>query len=369
MNDQLINKRKSLFESLLHISSNKDLINIQLEIVDEIKSCELKLKNGKNYNLKDHIHLLKHYGDILAWVLLDPHTIRQFAKNQQNKGYLIDQKDGFDNTLENAQKALQYDLPIIICDITHSLRMGDILVCLDPELPIVLECKLGEIKEEFKYQGRRGRQIGRAEHILKYLDKGFGKLFGEEKPKYCIDTKIESKYHWEIINQVLNEEAKTGFGFCEVSKYEIIGAIRKDGAFPSETELINKYSHLKSPYFGIHWIPISECWSTIAPPAVWDIEDRFKFDLTEGELVLFHLFDPHALLGYKNEHGGIVKILPNSEFGYEISIGEDEDFIKTSSRFTQNILYGFQKAESVADQMLASARKSYEKSIDLYEEL
>ncbi len=366
MENHLKKLRRIFFKKLMQVHAPASLIDFQIELAEELKRCERQQKSDKNYSIKNHVHLLRCYGDSLAWQLLHPHTIRQLSKSQKNKSFLIDQAKGFEKTIEIAQGISKYNLPVIIADLTHCIRIGDLIICTDPEVPFIIECKSEKRKDKFELQGRRGRQLSRMKGTSEYLDKGQAKVFGEEQVRLCVEIDSPPIFNWEIINAVLIEAEKKGHGFCKVSEYEIIGAVREENDFNFHESLKPEDFKFKNPLVGTHYLAIEEAWPTISPPANWDIEDRFKFPLMEGDLFIIHIFDPHVFIGFENDTARITSLHSKicddkicsgiADFGYEIEIQGGK--IILSPNFTERVLYGFETVESIGKQMLEFAEKS-----------
>lgn len=362
MENNLRKNRESIFQRLFEIDSPASLFDYQLELALEIMHCESLQKKKKNDLLKKHIHLIRCYGDSLTWQLLYSHTIRQLSKNQKNKSFLIDQGKGFQKTLDDARELVKYDLPVVIADLTNCIRIGDIIVCTNPETPDILECKSEESHFKFGLQGRKGRQLSRMKSIAEYLNKGVAKIFGEDKARLCIETKIEPQYNWSIVNEVLKDLERNGFSYRLISPYEIIGAFHYGTDYPDDElkEKLKDKFKLKHAFVGVHYVPIEEAWPTIPPPTVWRVDTKYKFDLMEGEIIVFHIFDPQALLGFGNSLGKITAVSPNKDYELEVTVKDKK--LQFSSKFTDDVIYGFQTVDFVGTQIIASALKTIDKT-------
>lgn len=375
MERELKDIRKFFFEKLMQVNSIESMFNFQIELAEELKRCERIQRLNKIEIVKDHIHLLRYFGDSLSWFFLHPHTIRQLSKNQKIRTFLIDQDKAFEKTIEIAEKICKFNLPIIISDLTHCIRIGDIIICSDPELPSIIECKLGKKKPRFKLQGRRGRQFSRMKGTTEYLEKGEAKVFGEELTRLCIEVDSPNSFNWDVINTVLNEADKDGYGVYKVSDYEIIGAVRGENEYHLFENIKPEDFKFKNPLIGTHYRVIEEAWPTISPPANWKIEDRYKFPLMEGDIFLIHIFDPHIFIGYKNDRVKIValdnKINPEMVCsglgGCGVVLEIEEKKVVLSHNFIARILYGFEKVESVSRIMLEFAEKIYNKNNDIFQ--
>jgi hypothetical protein len=113
----LKHKRNVLLELLDSASLPVDFANFQTALAGEIIATErLRSENRQNRDLpvklKKHLHLCHHLGDGLAWRLLDPHTIRQLAKNDGDPPYLSQQVAATTEGLEAInQLAKELNLP------------------------------------------------------------------------------------------------------------------------------------------------------------------------------------------------------------------------------------------------------------------
>ena len=367
MEKELKHIRKTLFDKLLCLDAPKSIFEFQIELAEELKRCERLQKSKKNESIKSHMHLLRCYGDSLAWQLLHPHAIRQLCKSQKNKSFLIDQEKGFNKTVEIAKGISEYDFPLIIADLTHCIRIGDIIICSDPEIPGIYECKSRRTNEKFELQGRRGRQLSRMKGTYKYLEKGHAKVFGEELTRVCIEIDSPTCYNWDIINDVLIKADNKGHAVWKVSDYEIIGATYNDNDNLFESLNVEEFK-FKNVFFDTHYRAIREASPTVPPPINWKIEDKFKLQLMEGELFLIHIFDPNVFIGLSDDNARIIsfssKIPTNcissgiADFAFEVDIKGHK--IILSSNFAKQVLYGFETVESVAEQMLEFAAKSDE---------
>ncbi len=371
MNIDLRENRKKLYNKLLSINSIDSLMEFQIELSKEIQNTERTLKSEKKEELKRHIHLLKCYGDSCAWMFLHPHSIRQLYKNEKNKGYLIDQGKAFENTINLARDVIaKLNLPVLIADLTHCINIGDLIICSDPEVPEIIECKSGMKNNKYTMQGRRGRQLSRMKGTKEYLKKGQAKVYGEIKERLCLELELTANHNWNIVNSVLRETEKVGQSFYKLSEYEIIGAILDEIEMKIEEHLQPCEFSFKNPIVASHYRAVKEAWPTFAPPVMWNIDKHFKFKLMEGEIMLFHVFDPIALLGFTNGSATITKIdVPiagTTDQGYEIEINHDQKWI-LSSVFTDKILYGYETVDSVGNSMLESSQKATEKVWELSE--
>jgi hypothetical protein len=351
--DELKKFRAELMRKVLNWSTAAELLDLQLVAAAEIKSAEACV--GDKDDLRWHVHLLRCCADALAWQTLHPHTIRQLAKNQAAHPSITEQGAAFDFTISKAADAANAGVPVLIADLTNCLRIGDLVLPVDPELPRLEECKLSERPDQFAFQGRRGRQLSRMNGTLEYLATGRAKLHGEQATRMAVEVNVRSEYNWAVVNDVCSAALLSNIGSAMLSDSELIYATTETEAsvFPDEIR-----DHRFLPPHAVvacHLVPIEEAWCEVPPPLNWDLLPELRIALQEGDLILYHIFDPWSLIGYSNDVGTIVDIQSVSDreggHGYRLKIGDSE--IVAGPTFTSSLLYGYETAKSIADRMLA----------------
>ena len=134
------------------------MFDFQLRLAQAIRSAEPVAFRDRASRERDHLRRLRLLGDGLAWRLLHPYTIRRLTKNQGG-AQAVSTQAGFDATLQLAEQEAAKGRPVLVCDLTNCLRVGDVLLCSDPEQPVILE---SGGHSRFKNKGRKGRQARRA---------------------------------------------------------------------------------------------------------------------------------------------------------------------------------------------------------------
>jgi len=354
--------RHTFFDQFEKIDSPQSLYKFQKAIAEEIIKAEKVLKKEKSQEYKWHINLLRSYCDALAWTLLHPHTIRQLAKNPSHPPSLVNQADGFKHTLESAQEYADEGIPVLISDLTNCLKISDLVLCYGPEKPALVECKCSSIPPELLYRGRSGRQLSRAIKILQYLREGKSRLFGESKPRFVIETSAEIEYTWDKVNLAVNNALNTGLGFSIYNDYDIMFACVNDNKkpkIPKEIKIIA--TKFEMPDIGCHLRLLEEADLLIPPPLIWPIDRICKFTLMEAEILLFHLVDIQQFTKIVTEHGRILKILGTKTNLYEhcflVEVGNKNHKFKFSSRFIDDVVYGFQTIESTGNSIIEFAKQ------------
>lgn len=103
----------------------------------------------------------------------------------------------------------------------------------------------------------------------------------------------------------------------------------------------------------------------IPPPPAWPIDLKCQIALMEGDVILFHMIDSDRFLQIEKPYGKIKAILSgkNSTKEYCFVVKVKDHYKRLSSRFLDEVVYGYAAIESIAEIMIEFALKSSEVSI------
>jgi len=350
----LRHQRESIFQKCINVTSLQDLLSVQEKIAEDIRTTEREISaNGRTDSLTFHVSRLRLYADGIVWFVLHPHTIRQMAKNPRPVPSIKDQGAIFDHTIESAKRNLRkYKAPVLICDITNILRFGDLLVCIDPELP----------KPEYIMQGRRGRQISRFTSMMRYLHEGFSKVFGEKLRYYAVDSTYKTDRNWDILAEVCQKACKTGIAQKDISEYEVLWAYTPEHRDSLGSKLVQLQSIVSGPeehkdqivYFGTSSDLMNMTDGLYPPPSAWPIPAEMRFAVLEGDIEIAHVLDGRAF-ERKSLQGEGIKMIHKDDFPIHVTI--DGIVYPLSRRFIYDVLYGFETVDSCVKGLIAFARK------------
>jgi hypothetical protein len=154
-----------------HLYANLDdyqaLYQLQIDIIDQVIDCEIekKIAKEKGYDSEEFRFarfIFRSFGDAIAFAYVESHNLKQLSFNLE-KGNLkqdagsIGDKEGLKQELYELKSLIDKGIPCVLCDITNSIRHGDILVlCLDD--PIVIECKTSPTKSNRVTRQKRTRR-------------------------------------------------------------------------------------------------------------------------------------------------------------------------------------------------------------------
>lgn len=273
-------ERKSLFARCIQVGSSEDLLAIQEQIANSICRCEHALKGTeKKDNLKLHIKRLRLYADGLVWLVLHPHTIRQLAKNPGPPQSIEAQGEAFDQVLESARDHLTRDkVPVLIADITNVIKIGDLVLCTNPEAPQIVECKTRLPHPLLFMRGRFGRQVSRTMSTLKYLSTGSAKVFGNKLHQLVLESPHAPKRNWEALTSVCTTAVSDGHAFLQLSSREFLWAYAPENQDSILAEVAKYGENLSCGFFGTSLGLMNMTDGLFPPPIVWSYLVNYGFN-------------------------------------------------------------------------------------------
>ena len=358
---ELKSARRLLLDQLQSVDSASALLSLQLELADAIMRAEAEIAKGASNSLElhDHIQRLRKLADGGVWMILHPHAIRQLAKNEPQAPSLIGQGDGFANVLDYARQLFdKTKLPILICDITNVLSIGDLLLVNDLEEPMIVECKSRVPDTQHLMQGRTGRQLSRALRTVRYMAGETINVYGENYTRGVIETDHEATRHWAEVEEACATAVIEGMAFRLLSAGNWLWAAKpefQDTMLDAALETIKEEEGLLQ--FGLLAAARKDLYP---PPCVWPIETELRHQLSEGDLLIFRIFDLNSLAS-QNEEGIRIEVR-NAENPIVVTIGGEE--LAMSPRFVNDAVYGFETVESVRKSVQLFARQAADFSLD-----
>lgn len=353
---ELLAERRRLLEQWDAVDSASKVLEIQERIAGQIRDTERAIKDGSPDRdaLVSHIGQLRLYADGLVWRVLHPHVIRQLAKNPSEPPSLINQSEAFDNVLRSARQHLEEDgLPVLIADITNIIKIGDLIVVIDPELPQIVECKSRLRHPKYWMQGRMGRQISRALGTLRYLSGKPTKVHGEDHVRHVVESQHKAERNWEAVASCVNAALNDGEGFLELSEHEFIWACRQAHLRKVLKRVGEVAKRLSSATFvGTSEGLLNMFHGLFTPPVVWPLTPEARFALIEREIVVVHLISAAAFDGDYGECR--VQVTADEARPVSVLLGGKE--YRLGLRFIYDVLYGFETVQSCIRGLLTFAR-------------
>jgi hypothetical protein len=353
---RLRGQREYLFQKCIHAASPEEFLSVQIQIADAIRAAERELHTSDAIDaLTFHVNRLRLYVDGLVWLVLHPHTIRQLAKNPGHTSRIADQGDAFDQVIKSAKRNFtRYQAPVLICDVTNILKIGDLIICLDPEVPMIVECKSKLPKPQHLMQGRIGRQISRAEGTMRYLQKGSAKIFGESIHRYVVESMHKAQHNWTVVAEVCQEARQTVCARRDISEFEVLWAFTSEHPESIAVKLGQDAGPGRAAYFATSDGLMNMTDGLYPPPSVWPIPSDLRFAVLEGDIKIAHLINAKAFeqkLGETEE----IEMCPMEQFPIHVKLGGS--VYPLSLRFVYDVLYGFETVDSCVDGIIRFAHQ------------
>lgn len=346
--------RRELFDRFPHEPNAASVLEYQERLTEEILRTEAEKAYAKSsVDLSEHLQHIRIYGDALAHRVLSRYAIRQVGRNAGRPPALTGQGSAFSLVVESARSLSTKGVPVLIADLTHSIRNGDLLLCGDPDLPIIIECKTGQPKKpEFERQGRRGRQLARIKSIHKFLLEGSGQIFGETLERRTLSLTHAPEYSWSALDDVtrlalshtpvainpapgeLLTAALTGEVADTTAELSTLGLRQGDHALVGNT--------LEALSWGVSDVP---------PPILWKVNLEARWALMEGDLTVSHAIRLEALLGCVQEAVRILRVIDVAgqiPWAYEVAVGGE--VVTISANAARDVVY--------CHETMVSARRS-----------
>lgn len=355
--------RESLFRRICASSAidpgdlPSELLQIQVELAATIRSAESRADSEQRGAAKTHIRLMRLAGDSLAWMLLHPHAIRQLEKNTGAPPSLSAQGNAFEIVLEDAKAFAQCGLLPLIADLTHQVRVGDVILCNDLEHPYIWESKSKAVRPEHVFQGRRGRQLVRILETTHYLKTG--KLAPSSGGPTLVEqpAQVVVQYNWPAVQAAVRAGMKNGASFVDASSNQVLLCLRADaGNSPAATTANKQYadacSSFARPVQASHLDRLQNVHLPIAPPLAWPLPVDARIALMESDIVLWQAIDLSAFEGPAKDEPRIVRVeLPASgQLGdFPIVVLANGKEHRAGWRFIVDALYGYATIPSIRD--------------------
>jgi hypothetical protein len=330
-------------------------------LAEEIRRTEQDIQIGASAQLKDHLLAVRLYGDALAQTYLSDYSIRQLNRNPGSRPpHILGQRRAFDLALGSARLISQTGCPVIVADLTNIIRIGDVIVCYDPDTPSILECKSGRTKAaRFERQGRRGRQIARMESIIRFLLEGRGKIFGETSERRTVTLNSPKQFNHNLVNEMVVNAIAGRPEARLLLPNELLGAARLGEQASGIDEAVRDWRLPEGTMIatGSSLDPLRGG-SDIPPPVLWELSTDAKWALMEGNVTISHSLRVDAFVGMQRENARVLRVFDlggDLRWGYEVLVGSET--VTVNAVAVRDVLYRYETVYSAGARMLELAQE------------
>jgi hypothetical protein len=356
-------RRAELARQFDGVGSASELFEFQRAVADEIRSAEPVAFRDRASPEREHLKLMRLFGDTIAHATLHTHTIQQLSKHP-GKPPPLSHGVGFNFVLKCAALVADAGYPVRICDVTNVLKTAD-LVIGNPETPSLIECASDGGPTEPK--GRKARQLARMEAVRDILMTGEGFVPGTLAPVKVLNTSVRAEHNWDLVENAARQAQAEGVGVFGTDG-EIVCAVRSDSRQELELWLSEEAHRLTAdfhePLCALVSSRLDDPLPTVPPPLGYPIPLDLRLCLLERDIRLIHVIDVAAFLEIEHDGVRVTELLRDRHgnlmqppFVFESANGVVG---ACSSRFLDEVLFGFVTIESSAKTMLSGVDEFYE---------
>lgn len=351
-NTNFLQERRGLFEQFMAVSGPNLAAEFQNDLAMAIMSAErcqlISISSSQRHCsslLRDHIHMLRCYGDAMAWSALHPHAIRQLKKHGVRAANLCSQWDSFAGVLRIVQDIAETGVMAIASDLTHCLRLGDIVVVDNPDGPSIIECKQRLPRDGELLLGRKGRQLSRIMGTSTYLHDGVALVHGDDSPRLCIEASIESTVYWSYVEEAVRRRMSGNVAVLQPEPGHVLWAgSANDTGIPDE--LTSALQGFRRIAIGSHLAFRDDDPPHMPPPLAWPIPSDQRWLLSEGEIQLISMIDVQQFTQQAQKYG---RNLDVDVKRYGLTIDTEFGEFLLSRRFIDDCLFNFHSISDTVD--------------------
>jgi len=320
------------------------LVAFQLRLADVIFDSESVARDPGTFDR--NAFLLRRCQDALAFRLLAPHAIRQLLGSASPRTHSVSSQGvAFRATREAAARYATDNHLVLIADLSHIIRAGDLVLCDDPFIPSIVEVKSGEVSPQHIMQGRRGRQASRFIDTVNYLKNDYGKIFGEPLPKIAVQSKESMEFNWDAVNEVTEAALRNGTAVTRASDYDVFLSVfaNESDSTVSIEPIRDDLRRFRMPHVASHAVSLLNPELLHRPPLVWPINAESTVHLMEENLILIHAIDIARFADPLEDDFRILEV--SRDHGFSTQRGEERG--SASARFIDEVVFGYATIESV----------------------
>ena len=378
--------RAQLFRRLVESTGPEDWLRLQYRVAAAILRAErarVGADKSLRSHLKWHIERLRSLTDAVAWRCMDGHAIRQYSTLAGRAPHLGGLKEQLQRYLRLAAPFVEVGLPCVVPDLTNMLRLGDLMVVVDPSAPEVVEVKgeqvlmpaalvagmeklagrpapTVEMPSPYRPRGRQGRQMSQmiARHGYLRDDRGRFPSDDFERVAFTVDL-VRSRQHADV-DEVVGEALRVGSASKQITAHDVVLAVAAAGSTKLQlSKLDPAIGAMRAAVLGMNLTPTHDAWWSTPPPTEWSLSRDSAWALFEGDVVLAHVIDlaafeelstPNVRFSVTQTHGRPAIAITTARI--------DEGLVYLGDRFIWDVLYGFESIESVGTRAVEFVEKA-----------
>lgn len=305
---------------------------------------KLKRVDGYIKAQRDQIFIWKCFGDALAFIYLDPLSVKHMFfgtddyEVKPDAGSLLGKK-GLAAEVRFLHEVLNEGVPAVLCDLTNTLRFGDVCL-LGGSDPFPIEVKAGT-----RLNQRGKRQLAKLEKLHDFLVSDAADEFrGLPGRTIRMSTATSLNYNLEALNECIGKAKEQGHAIGTPEQGVTFMVIRNDsdpGTVMSELDfdapVVYDLNHFKNGHSWAAYIPF-----------LLSIRDAdHALDFVEGRIYVLVFIEGRQLCSLFEDKEWEVRYRPNDEYPIQCLHRKTAAYFGVSSQFIARAAFEFLSLASI----------------------
>ena len=270
---------------------------------------------------RQSIYYWKAFGDAIAFLYCDRFALKHVYYNTHNvnirqDGGFISGSAGHEQELEALRRLLDSGCPCVLCDLTNTIRYGDICVLVGDD-PTIIEVKSSGTRDR-----RRTRQLRKMRTLQEFYETDVSHGLRGFSTVHRVATRSGPRSFEVEFNQCIDESYERGYalkspepGVCYVATS---GDVRLEDVF----EQVN----LAEPWlFSLNEAKRNRAWAPYYPFTLLIRSERALYDFMLGRLFVMVLLDVAVMKGLVRAMGWTPKFDVESDYPLQASRNGGEE--------------------------------------------
>ena len=313
------------------------------------RTLKTKLKRTAGFidRCERQIYIWKCCGDALAFIYLDKFSIKHAFFDtdrfeiKRDAGRLSG-KDGLVGEVACLFSALDHNVPAVLCDITNTLRYGDVCL-LGASDPCLIEVKSGS------HQNARGkRQAAKMQKLRDFLETDRAESFrgapGETKRSVLT---VPERDNVAALNQCIEKAKHNGLA---VSRPEPgVTYIVLNGKRPDYKELLGPQIGERQIFFTLNGDKNAFAWAPYTPFILTIRDPEHLYEFIEGDLFIIVFANMDELCKQMAMPGWEILFDPESAYALQCIHSESGGILGISQQMVARVAYEFVSLAWIAE--------------------
>lgn len=271
------------------------------------------------------IYTWKFFGDGIANIYQPTYNLKHLYYDsnycvKEDAGF-ISGKEGFRQEWKIFRLGLNYNVPVILSDITNVIRHGDVCAMGDSD-PVPIEVKR---KKHANPSSRVNRQFKQLEKLAMFYGNDYAPNFRNGFDAYRIEKQGKDVVYHKEINLVVRNALRDGYSSLEVEPgltYFCVRIIKGDDQDDKAIRHLETIGGFDNSVM-VHELTPEEDWG-VAYPFTLSLEDECLVAFIQNDVAILILTDLEEMRREFQKHNVHAKFILDGQSAMQISIDEDD---------------------------------------------